>query len=82
MDSLRPREAQGLHEVLEHRHVASAVEQDGAEDGFHRGRLETVVDMACLGWIVIDITIQSLQEAVVGEIGIARPGREDFVDSV
>lgn len=77
--SLRPRDAQCLHNAFNSRNIFTAIIEDSSNDGLHGRSHRPGVDCVPLGWIVIDTFCQACGEAPLRKIGVGRLLRHDVV---
>lgn len=73
--SLRPRDAQCLHNAFSSRNIFTAIVEDGSNDGLHGRSHRPGVYFVPLGSIVIDTLCQDCGEALLRKIGVGCPLR-------
>ena len=79
---MRPSQTQASHNVGENRIIATTIDENRANDGFHRSSHGAARDLASLGLIALDISLKTKLEALSGEAGVGTQGRFNLVDSL
>lgn len=77
--SLRPRDAQCLHNAFNSRNIFTTIIEDSSNDGLHGRSHRPGVDRVSLGSIIIDTFCQAYGEALLCKIGVGRFFRHDGV---